>query len=151
MRYPPTTILPSDPPVSSGLLDTCVVIGQEQYDANELPREFSISSITMAELSFGLTVAGTPLEVAVRAQRYANMKAWIKALPFDAVAADRYGELCALLVGIGRSLRPRRLDLMIAATAVVHRLSLYTSNPDDFRGLESVLTVVPVYPMLPSR
>lgn len=33
---------------------------------------------------------------------------------------------------------------MIAATASVHDLPLFTRNPDDFEGLESALTVVPV-------
>jgi predicted nucleic acid-binding protein len=33
---------------------------------------------------------------------------------------------------------------MIAATAVVHGADLVTANVDDYRGLESDLTVIPV-------
>ncbi|MCL1907518.1 MAG: hypothetical protein FWG08_06370, partial [Propionibacteriaceae bacterium] len=64
----------------------------------------------------------------------------------DGEAATVFGELAALVLATGRHPRPRRMDLMIAATAAVRRLPLYTANPHDFSGLEAVLTVVPVQP-----
>jgi predicted nucleic acid-binding protein len=33
---------------------------------------------------------------------------------------------------------------MIAATAIVAELPLYTTNPDDFAGLSHLVSVVPV-------
>jgi predicted nucleic acid-binding protein len=33
---------------------------------------------------------------------------------------------------------------MIAATAIVAGLPLYTTNPDDFVGLDHLVTVIPV-------
>jgi predicted nucleic acid-binding protein len=33
---------------------------------------------------------------------------------------------------------------MIAATAIVAGLPLYTTNPGDFTGLDQLLTVIPV-------
>jgi hypothetical protein len=33
---------------------------------------------------------------------------------------------------------------MIAATAIVAELPLYTTNPDDFAGLGHLVTVIPV-------
>lgn len=33
------------------------------------------------------------------------------------------------------------MDLWIAATAVTHRIPLYTRNPHDFEGLEDLLEV----------
>jgi len=33
---------------------------------------------------------------------------------------------------------------MIAATAIAAELPLYTTNPDDFAGLDHLVTVVPV-------
>jgi hypothetical protein len=35
-------------------------------------------------------------------------------------------------------------DLMIAAIAIAGELPLFTTSPDDFAGLETLLTVVPV-------
>lgn len=36
------------------------------------------------------------------------------------------------------------MDLLIAATAVAHHASLYTRNAADLRGLEHLVTVIPV-------
>jgi hypothetical protein len=33
---------------------------------------------------------------------------------------------------------------MIATTAIAAELPLYTTNPDDFAGLEHLVTVIPV-------
>jgi hypothetical protein len=33
---------------------------------------------------------------------------------------------------------------MIAAIAIAEDLPLYTTNPDDFKGLDDLLTLVPV-------
>ncbi len=63
-------------------------------------------------------------------------------LPFDVSAAEYYGTLAALVGRHGRSPRPRRLDLQIAATAARHGLKLLTRNGGDFAGLESALDVV---------
>jgi len=132
-----------------GLLDTCVVIDLPRYDPADLPEISHVSAITLAELSYGVALAKTPLDAATRSQVFANTKAWVRPLPFDGAAAERYGELAALILAAGRQPRPRRLDLMIAAIAVSRRLPLYTANPDDYRGLEPSLTVVPVVPNPP--
>ena len=42
----------------------------------------------------------------------------------------------------GRSPRPRRLDLMIAATAAAHGVSLYTRDLAAFDGLELLVDIV---------
>jgi predicted nucleic acid-binding protein len=48
------------------------------------------------------------------------------------------------VIGAGRKPRRRVADLMIAAIAVAGDLPLFTTNPDDFEGLDDLLTVVPV-------
>ncbi len=65
-------------------------------------------------------------------------------LPFDGDAAARYGTLVALAVAAGRDPRPRTMDLMIAAIASTRDVPLYTRNADDFKGLDSVMTVIAV-------
>ena len=65
-------------------------------------------------------------------------------IPFDIAVAESYGLLTNLVRTAGRDPRLRRLDLLIAATAERHGLSLATRNAADFRYLERVLDVVEV-------
>ncbi|MGW0193041.1 hypothetical protein [Nonomuraea sp. NPDC003201] len=84
---------------------------------------------------------------ATRAARMEKLGAAVtdfEPLPFDADAAARYGSLVALTLAAKRDPRPRRMDLMIAAVASSRMLPLFTRNTDDFVGLESLVTVVPV-------
>ena len=48
------------------------------------------------------------------------------------------------LIALGRKARgARAVDLLIAATrACAAELPLYTRNPDDFRGLETLIDVI---------
>jgi predicted nucleic acid-binding protein len=55
-----------------------------------------------------------------------------------------YGRISAAVIAIGRKPRRRLADLMIASTAIVEELPLFTTNPGDYLGLENLLTVVPV-------
>ena len=65
-------------------------------------------------------------------------------LPFDAGAARAYGLIAAAVLASGRKPRGRLADLMIAAIAGANRLPLYTTNPNDFAGLDDLVTVIPV-------
>jgi predicted nucleic acid-binding protein len=65
-------------------------------------------------------------------------------IPFDAEAARVYGRVAAAVVSTGRKPRRRLADLMIAAIAIAENLPLFTTNPKDFAGLDTLLTVVPV-------
>jgi hypothetical protein len=65
-------------------------------------------------------------------------------IPFDAEAARIYGRVTAAVIGTGRKPRRRIADLMIASIAIAERLPLFTTNPNDFAGLDSLLTIVSV-------
>jgi predicted nucleic acid-binding protein len=65
-------------------------------------------------------------------------------IAFDDDAARAFGRLSAAAQARGRAPRRRMADLMIAAVAVANELPLYTTNPADFAGLETLVTIVPV-------
>ena len=127
-----------------GLLDTCVVIDLPLIDARLLPVEAAVSSVVLAELAQGVAMTKDPAEMMARAQRLADVEAEFAAIPFDREAARRFGTLVALTVKANRNPRPRRMDLMIAATAAAHGLPLFTRNVDDFKGLEQGVEIIPV-------
>lgn len=127
-----------------GLLDTCVVVDIADIPAASLPRKPIVSIVTVAELAAGVQTATDPVERSRRVTQLLMVEANLNPLDFGNDAARAYGSLAALTIAAGRNPRPRKFDLMIAATAVVSGLPLYTRNVDDFKGLESQLTVVPV-------
>jgi predicted nucleic acid-binding protein len=136
-----------------GVLDTNIVILRSQIDSAELPAEMAITAITLAELSAGLHQVrshgeqGNYDEHAERARRLdvlQRAESEFDPIPFDAEAARIYGRVTAAVIAAGRKPRRRMADLMIAAIAIAEDLPLFTTNPDDFVGLESLLAVVPV-------
>ena len=129
---------------AAGLLDTCVVIDLGGVDPGRLPVTPRISTVTLAELGLGLHTASDAAERAVRAERLQRVEAAFEPLPFTAEAARRFTHLAGLVIAAGRNPRPRRMDLMIAAIASVNGLPLYTRNPKDFAGLDTVLETIAV-------
>ena len=127
-----------------GLLDTCVVIDLPMLDPRLLPVEAAVASIVLAELAQGVAMARDPVETMARAERLADVEAAFAAIPFDREAARRFGSLVALTLKADRNPRPRRMDLMIAATAAAQGLPLYTRNAADFRGLEDGVEIIAV-------
>jgi predicted nucleic acid-binding protein len=128
-----------------GLADTGVIIDLERIDPAELPVEVAISAVTLAELAAGPHVNTDPEERARRQDRLQRVEATFDVFPFDAAAARAYGRLYATVLAAGRKARGRRaLDLLIAATALAAELPLYTRNPDDFDGLDSLIEIIAV-------
>jgi toxin FitB len=130
--------------VQRGMLDTSAVIDLPALDPARLPVEAAIPAIVLAELAQGVAMTKSVEQVMIRSQRLADIEGAFAAIPFDREAARRYGTLVALTIDANRDPRPRRIDLMIAATAAAHGLPLYTRNPDDFRGLDSAVTVIAI-------
>lgn len=135
---------------AQGLLDTNIMILRRSIDPAELPAEMAISTITLAELSAGPHQVRAGQGYDEHAERARRMDILQRAenefdpIPFDIEAARTYGRICAAVVAAGRTPRRRIADLMIASIAVAEELPLFTTNADDFKGLESLLTVVAV-------
>ncbi|MGH9059241.1 MAG: type II toxin-antitoxin system VapC family toxin [Acidimicrobiales bacterium] len=129
--------------MSAGLLDTSVVIDWDEPGvAAALPDESSVCAITLAELAAGPYLAADKAEAARRQARLQQVEATFEPLAFDAATARSYGQVVSAVVDARRAHRRRIADLLIAATAHANGLALYTRNPDDFAGLEHLLTVV---------
>lgn len=127
-----------------GLLDTSVVIDLHLLSSAGLPRELLVSAVTLAELAQGPSATDDPAERASRQDLLQRVEGTFDPLPFDAAAARAYGRVCAGVRTAGRQPRGRFPDLQIAAVALANSLPLYTRNPDDFRGLDSLIVLVPV-------
>ena len=136
-----------------GLLDTNILILRRWISHDELPGEMAISAVTLAELSAGPHEVRSDAEQAVyfeaaeRARRLdvlQRVEHEFDPIPFGADAARAYGRVTAAVVAAGRRPRRRAVDLMIAATAMAAGLPLFTTNPDDFAGLDYLVTVIPV-------
>ncbi|MFG1640310.1 type II toxin-antitoxin system VapC family toxin [Amycolatopsis sp. NPDC049252] len=127
-----------------GVLDTCVYIDLALLEPSQLPAVAELTAVSMAELHQGLAAAKDPAVRAARTEKLGAAIADFTPLPFNGDAATRYGTFVAMVIAVGRDPRPRKMDLMIAATASVHDLPLYTRNAKDFQGLESLLEVVEV-------
>jgi len=133
----------ADRPVPRGIIDTSVVIDLEHVPAGDLPSELAVSAVTLAELAAGPHATPDPQERARRQDRLQRAEATFEPLPVDANVARAYGRIYAAVSGAGRKARgARSLDLLIAATALASDLPLYTRNPDDFRGTESLVDIV---------
>ena len=124
-----------------GLLDTSVIIDLDRIDVGQLPGESAIAAVTVAELAAGPHATNNEEERARRQDRLHWVAASWDPLPFDADAARVYGRVFAAVRASGRTARSRLADLLIASTAASNGLPLYTRNPDDFSGLEQVVTV----------
>lgn len=123
------------------ILDTGVVIAT---DVGPLEGELAISSVTLAELHFGVLVAREPAVRAERLRRLSVLQHRFDALPVDDAVAASYGQLAAAVAEAGRRPRARTMDLLIAATAHAHSARVYTRNAKDFLGADHLVEVVPV-------
>ena len=131
--------------MSTGLLDTSVVIDWDDPAVTAaLPDEVAISVLTLAELTASPHVASSNIERARRQNRLQEVESVFEPLPFDAASARSYGQIIVAVTNVGRSHRRRLADLMIAATAHANGLTLYTRNPDDFKGLADLIDIVGV-------
>ncbi|WP_311556587.1 PIN domain-containing protein [Pseudonocardia charpentierae] len=136
-----TTESSTDVPVPAVLLDTSVVIDVEEVDRGEYADSaVVVSAVTVGELAYGLGAG----DRTARELRLRRVLTAYEVVPFGVEEAKLYGVLAELVRIAGRSPRPRRLDLQIAATAAAARIPLLTMNPDDFIGVAPLVDVVPI-------
>ena len=101
---------------------------------SELDNGVCISSITLAELEYGMKHSSNP---AKNEQALLRFLVPFSVLPFGAAAASEYGEIRAYLQSQGTPIGP--LDMLIAGHARAEKLILVTNNAREFErvpGLE---------------
>ena len=126
------------------LLDTSVIIEPPLHGTASFADLVSVSAVTVGELHYGVGASKDPVEQLYRRQRLDLVLDDYDVLPFDVAVAERYGLLANIVRQAGRNPRPRRMDLLIAATAVRHGFALATRNAEDLRHLHRVLKVIEV-------
>ncbi len=117
------------------LLDTNVCINYMrgknklllQRFATHVPADIVLCSVVVAELRYGAEASGNALKEHAKVDAFA---APYRSVPFDEVAARVFGEIRHALLSTGRVIGA--YDLMIAATALVHNLTLVTHNTNEF-------------------
>lgn len=118
------------------LIDTSVVVDPGSVDI----AEGAVSVGTLAELRFGIKRARGEHERRVRLARLGTAQRLFDPLPVDAPVSLAWGDLAGLVAQRGRKPRSRAFDLLIAATAQVHGLTLLTRD-EDLLWLSDVLDV----------
>lgn len=97
------------------------------------PSDFCISSITMAEIEYGISKSSRPEQNRIAFDMFI---AGIDIMPFDDAAAEEYGPIRASLEKRGTPIGPN--DLLIAAHAKALGLILVTNNTREFARVEGL-------------
>lgn len=87
-----------------------------------------VSSLTVGELLFGARRSARSVENAKRVARFVSP---LRELQFDRLAAEAYASLRAELAEAGLQFGP--VDMLIAATALAHGLTVVTNNVREFK------------------
>lgn len=97
------------------------------------PQDMCISSITLAELEYGVEKSSYPEKNRVALTMFLS---GITVLPFDDAAAIEYGRIRADLEKKGTPIGPN--DMLIAAHAKSHRLPIITNNTREFDRVDDL-------------
>jgi len=91
------------------------------------PDQILVCSVVKAELFYGAQRSHDPVRSRAAQNEFLSL---FRSLPFDDLAADHAGRIRAELAALGRPIGPH--DVMIAAIALTHNLTLVTHNLDEF-------------------
>jgi predicted nucleic acid-binding protein len=120
------------------ILDTSVLIARHPLPADV---EAGISTISLAELHFGVLKTSDAGERAQRIAHLGRIEAAFATHPLDERVARALGQLQAAISTRGGRPRSRTADLVIAATALAHDAILFTRNYRDFRLVDDLVDV----------
>jgi tRNA(fMet)-specific endonuclease VapC len=90
----------------------------------------AIPSVVLAELYAGAYLLAEPERML---RRVAEFLPAVEIVDFDAACAEQFGKLRGVLKRKGASVSP--IDLMIAAVALAHDLTVVTHNTADFAAI----------------
>lgn len=119
------------------VLDTSVLIGEQPPSHVEA----AISVASIAELHFGVLVAGDDDERAVRTERLGAIESAFDPFPITVDIAREWGRLSAAVSNRGGQPRCRSIDLVIAATANIYGVPLLTHHVGDFQIIGDLVDV----------
>lgn len=117
------------------LIDTNIAIHAREGAASVLAKlaenmgAARLSALSLAELQRGLYK--DPAVTTIRRNRLDALLRIVPVLPFDAAAAEAYGQIIAACGWV----KGRDYDRMIAAHAIATKSVLVTNNGDDFRDI----------------
>ena len=124
------------------LLDTNVVSETQRPAGSPLVKarvreraeDIFLSAVVMGELRFGIALLSDPSRKSILGSWYERLAATYSdvILPITLTIAERWGDLSAACQRAGRPVDAP--DGLIAATALVHGLTLWTRNTRDFEG-----------------
>ncbi len=100
---------------------------------DELDDGICISSITLAELEYGMKHSSNPVK---NEQALLRFLVPLSVLPFGTAAASEYGEIRTYLQSLGTPIGP--LDMLIASHARSEDMILVTNNVREFERVPNL-------------
>jgi len=128
------------------LLDTNILIAsktptERQPDLSGFTK-LAVSTLSWSELTMGLHATTDLIEFKARWARLNALKVGFgEGLPFDDECVAAYDQLLQHVVARGGSAKAHVIDRMIAATAMVHEMTVVSRDISGFVGLEGLVSL----------
>ena len=125
----------------SYLIDTDVVISVLEGDGASIHlfSQLSAAGISISAISYMEIAQGLLRQPGTAFAEFERFLRDVPVLPVDQDVALRCAAIRMHLSGQGKRVRQRALDLLIAATAIEHNLTLVTRNQADYRDVPGVM------------
>ncbi|MGU3435864.1 PIN domain-containing protein [Actinomycetes bacterium M1A6_2h] len=129
------------------LLDTNILIASSS-EGEKLPdltgfEDLVVSSLSYSELRMGIAATTDLRRYRQREARLSQIvSVYGEGIAYDDAAATCYGTITIAIADRGGQPKARRMDRMIAATALVHGYALVTRNTKDFTDIADMVELV---------